>query len=762
MRYRGGFISATLPTVTGQQITPGVWTLTQQMQYQAAGNWPQQLPATWANAGVFSGSANVIPDLITKVLQDSSNNSYFLGGAPANSAYLAKFNPDGTKAWENTYGLFVSGVSNSTAYFHDGVFDSSGNLILLFSNRIFGVDVLGLAKITPSGSVVSIKSYDFGAGGAYVNTATGGSIAIDSSDNVYFTGVAVISGQLRGLVIKVAGATLNLVWSIGTYGYTGSNQGDFGMGIVVTPDQNSVYVAGYAQGSSSGTRFAYLSRLAASSGSLLNSYQYTISGQTSFTGGPLTIDASGNIYITGRTGSGNYFFGKLNSSLTPQWGFSSASASNNIQPNRGVSIGADGDIYFQSWGGSTSSTPPGGLSTLLARVTSSGTLVYTRNTTSYNAVSVPSAGDAVVYLATANADIGTQYQRMFANGDGTSVYANAAGTYYYNYGFGPTLSAATLSVTSATQLSATLTPSTYTYSGVGPSASSSTYTQTTFTSPRIPGSALYSLPGTYSWIAPTGVTSVSVLAIGGGGGGGGFTSAAGGGGGGLGYSNSQAVTPGTAYTVVVGSGGTGGTSNPSASGTAGGTSSFINASTVAGNGGGAGATSSGTGGAGGGRVGTGGSGGAGGGGNSGGGGGGGAGGYAGNGGAGGAGNSSSSQNSGAAGAGGGGGGGRGGSSSTFYFCCGTVLSQTGGGVSGGTVGMAGQGANGAVNSGSGSVSSPFGFGRGGGGGGATQTFFPCCGGSTVDYFNGGDGQSGAVRILWGAGRSFPTTSVGAP
>ena len=46
MRYRGGFISATLPTVTGQQITPGVWTLAQQLQYQAAGNWPQQLPAT--------------------------------------------------------------------------------------------------------------------------------------------------------------------------------------------------------------------------------------------------------------------------------------------------------------------------------------------------------------------------------------------------------------------------------------------------------------------------------------------------------------------------------------------------------------------------------------------------------------------------------------------------------------------------------------------------------------------------------------------
>jgi hypothetical protein len=58
--------------------------------------------------------------------------------------------------------------------------------------------------------------------------------------------------------------------------------------------------------------------------------------------------------------------------------------------------------------------------------------------------------------------------------------------------------------------------------------------------------AAYTSTGTYSWVAPAKVTSVSVVAVGGGG-------AYGGGGGGLGYKNGYiAGTPGNSYTVLVG------------------------------------------------------------------------------------------------------------------------------------------------------------------------------------------------------------------
>ena len=61
------------------------------------------------------------------------------------------------------------------------------------------------------------------------------------------------------------------------------------------------------------------------------------------------------------------------------------------------------------------------------------------------------------------------------------------------------------------------------------------------------GQEAYTTPGTYSWIAPLGVTQVHVVAVGGGG--------SGGGGGGLGYKNNIPVTAGNSYPVVVGAGG---------------------------------------------------------------------------------------------------------------------------------------------------------------------------------------------------------------
>lgn len=68
--------------------------------------------------------------------------------------------------------------------------------------------------------------------------------------------------------------------------------------------------------------------------------------------------------------------------------------------------------------------------------------------------------------------------------------------------------------------------------------------------------------GTYSWTAPSGVTSVSVVAVGGGGAGddgnSGDGGGGGGGGGGLAFAEAVPVTPGVSYTVVVGAGGSAG------------------------------------------------------------------------------------------------------------------------------------------------------------------------------------------------------------
>ena len=257
------------------------------------------------------------------------------------------------------------------------------------------------------------------------------------------------------------------------------------------------------------------------------------------------------------------------------------------------------------------------------------------------------------------------------------------------------------------------------------------------------GQQAYISAGTFTWVAPSGVTSVSVVCVGGGGNpgthspDGGYTNYAnGGGGGGLAYTNGIAVNVGSSYTVVVGASG------------AGHFSSFNTSSCKAG-GGSQGSTSSVAGGAGG-TVINGDGGGSGGAGANGeatnsGGGGGGAGGYSGNGGVGGMRN----QNGGnGLGGGGGGGGGYGGS---YPY-------GTGGG---GGVGILGEGSSGA-----GGQRSSQGFGGSGGTGGITSQTSGVNAMKGGIYGGGGDASSaGAVRIIWpGSGtpvnRTFPSTRTG--
>tara|TARA_B100000902_G_scaffold339262_1_gene341368 strand:- start:4397 stop:6190 length:1794 start_codon:yes stop_codon:yes gene_type:complete len=275
------------------------------------------------------------------------------------------------------------------------------------------------------------------------------------------------------------------------------------------------------------------------------------------------------------------------------------------------------------------------------------------------------------------------------------------------------------------------------------------------------GQEVFTSNGTFT--VPSGVTQVSAVVIGGGGGGGNNqgsffaqNTGAGGGAGGLSY-GTFSVTPGETLTVNVGSGG--------GAGSSGGSSSIVRSSTtlLQGSGGGSGGTNS-SNGSGGGSSGTerdgGGDGGAGGDGSTGlfttspdgGGAGGGAGGYSGNGGAGGGDGGSGSGGSGGSGGGGG---------------AGSTNDDGGGG--GGGVGLLGEGSNGSAGS-SGSPGNGGGAGSGGsngsngssddaGSGGNYGAGGGGGGGSTTTNGNGAAGGAGAARIIWGTGRSYPSTNT---
>ena len=300
------------------------------------------------------------------------------------------------------------------------------------------------------------------------------------------------------------------------------------------------------------------------------------------------------------------------------------------------------------------------------------------------------------------------------------------------------------------------------------------------------GQALFTTVGSTTWTAPTGVTSVSVVAVGGGGGGGTgpgsqIGGGGGGGGGGLGWKNNITVVPGQTYTVVVGDAGLGafrafgGPGNADGTGQDGGDSYFISASTVAGLGGpGAGETFGAT--IGGGYLGTGGGNGGGGGtannnmytqtaaGGGAGGGGGGAGGYTGSGGRGGN-ATSTGTGPGEDGLAGTGGGGSGAGGAGYITYSNGIWADSYLGWGGG-VGLLGQGPSGGVEQGQQLGTYPnfssSAYGNPGSGGSINSGDFGGGGGGGASRDGGGTGTSGAgpgaVRIIWpGNERQFPTT-----
>ena len=282
--------------------------------------------------------------------------------------------------------------------------------------------------------------------------------------------------------------------------------------------------------------------------------------------------------------------------------------------------------------------------------------------------------------------------------------------------------------------------------GVGPASSASNCV------PFIIGSRTFTTPGSYSWMVPAGITTISVVAIGGGAAGGGC-GIAGGGGAGLGYKNNIAITT-TSYNLVVGTGGIGySTGQYSWGAGTSGTVSYFGCSCLVKGCGGLNNRhyAQGYGGAGGGFVGDGGgTGGQGGVGSSSlyGGGGGGAGGYCGTGGNGSSGYSLTCATAGTNGAGGGGGNGGGGGVGVFGRGPNGSAGNYTRGYSGGDGGSGGSTGTCAIYSGTiyGGSGGTF------GGGGGSQF---------GNYGIPGSGGNGAVRIAWpGSLRRFPSTCIG--
>jgi uncharacterized delta-60 repeat protein len=170
--------------------------------------------------------------------------------------------------------------------------DASGNIYVTGSTLSFGAgweDVLVL-KYSPAGVLVWQKTW----GGT--DSEWGEGIAVDVSGNIYVTGPTYSfgAGMDDTFLLKYSSAGA-LLWQK-TWGGTGADRGN---GVAVDASGN-IYVAGYTGSFGAGVDDVLLLKYSPA-GALL--WQKTWGGTDSDDAFSVAVDASGNIYVTGRTRS---------------------------------------------------------------------------------------------------------------------------------------------------------------------------------------------------------------------------------------------------------------------------------------------------------------------------------------------------------------------------------------------------------------------------------------------------------------------------
>jgi len=305
------------------------------------------------------------------------------------------------------------------------------------------------------------------------------------------------------------------------------------------------------------------------------------------------IDSSNNIYLLSDTG----YLVKYDSTLTTAaW----SQRLTPLYPNTAfdcLAVNASGTCIVttreQAYINSLYTIPR----QIVTSISSSGTLNYSNSLSFIFYIFNASYADASsFYLGGyfAGTDTSTSlyadlpmFTKLPIDGTAKGAFPMGSSAMYYDGLGGMTLTSS--SSTSANGSYTITTRAVSTNSTIAPvnSASGNTFASQAVAASTTKGSASFTVPGTYTWVAPTGVTSVSAVVVGGGGGGA-SSRGAGGGGGGLAYANNKTVTPGSSYTVTVASGGAGGPgSNTYVSGYNGGSSSLnlVGAGTITATGG---------------------------------------------------------------------------------------------------------------------------------------------------------------------------------
>ena len=226
---------------------------------------------------------------------DSSGNIYVTGysyGSSTGYDYATiKYNTDGNQVWEARY----NGPGNDNDYANALAVDSSGNVYVTgYSYGGSGTYYdYATIKYSPDGNQVWEARYNGpGNDNDYANA-----LAVDSSGNVYVTGYSTGSGTGYDYATIKYNSDGNQLWVIR---YNGDANGHDNVSALAIDNSGDVYVTGYSDGN--GTWQDYATIKYNSDGNQLWVRRYDGLGSTSDYGRAITVDNSGNVYVTGGSG----------------------------------------------------------------------------------------------------------------------------------------------------------------------------------------------------------------------------------------------------------------------------------------------------------------------------------------------------------------------------------------------------------------------------------------------------------------------------
>ena len=239
----------------------------------------------------FYDGQNGEDDVALDVAVDDVGNAYVTGYSYASGTDVdfatIRYNTDGDTGWVRRYDGPVSGEDRAM----DIAVDASGNVCVTgYSDGDGTADDFATIKYYPDGETAWVRRYDGPAHGADVPLA----IAVDDSGNVYVTGYSDGGGTSNDFVTIKYYPYGDTAW---VRRYDGPTHGEDVVSDIAVDDSGNVYVAGYGAGPGGDVDYITI--------------KYRHDGDTSWVrryDGPnndddqtqdITVDASGNAYVTG-------------------------------------------------------------------------------------------------------------------------------------------------------------------------------------------------------------------------------------------------------------------------------------------------------------------------------------------------------------------------------------------------------------------------------------------------------------------------------